>query len=268
MADVSYLLNNIPNKVVTITPELSTKYYLLGALPNNQAFLLVKYTTVQQNNLTSGISNIVTQSSSVPAPTDIGMTLPVSNTTYIVGTSQSSLTAGLLIYNTDTSTIQQYLSGKTWQLFTVLGAGSFENPMKAAGDIIIGGDLGTPKELVAGPDGTALQISNGIPIWAPFTQSSGNELNFNLINITANYTILPTDYTVCADCSSGTIVVSCPISGIRLGQCFIIKRIDGSINSVVVDGSGNLIDGLPTLPISNQWDDVSIQWTGTAWIEI
>ena len=263
MADVSYLLNNIPNKVVTITPELAAKYQLLGALPNNQAFLLVKYTTAQQNNLTSGVSNLITQASSVPDPTSIGMTLPVTTTNYIVGTSQSSIAQGLLIYNTDTSTIQQYISGTTWQLFTVegIGSGSFENPMKAAGDIIIGGALGVPEELVAGPNGTALQIANGIPVWAPFTQ-------FNLINITTSYTLQPTDFTICANCSTGSIVISCPTSGIRVGQYFIIKRLDNSVNSITVSGNGNMIDGLPTLPVSNQWDDVSIQWTGTAWIEI
>ena len=163
--------------------------------------------------------------------------------------------------------VLQYISGSTWQPITAdgtaIGGGGMINPMTTVGDMIVGGVSGTAARMPIGANGTTLQVDNGIPKWVPT-----KELNFDLINITTSYTLQPTDFTVCANCSTGSIVVLCPTTGIKRGQYFIIKRLDNSVNSITVNGNGNLIDGLPTLSVSNQWDDVSIQWTGTSWIEI
>ena len=44
-----------------------------------------------------------------------------------------------------------------------------------------------------------------------------------------------------------------------------IKKIDSSINSVIIDGSGALIDGSATYTIYTQYDSVTLQWDGTNW---
>jgi len=46
------------------------------------------------------------------------------------------------------------------------GGGGFANPMTTAGDIIIGGALGTPTRLAVGAEGSIQTVVSGVPAWA------------------------------------------------------------------------------------------------------
>jgi hypothetical protein len=47
-----------------------------------------------------------------------------------------------------------------------------------------------------------------------------------------------------------------------------IKKIDSSVNTIIIDGSGALIDGFATFTIYTQYDSVTLQWDGTNWNKI
>ncbi len=79
MADLTTLIPYASNQVVSALTIVDTnKYYLLGPLPNNMAFLLPKINTVTRDTISYDKN------------------------------------AGFLIYNTDTLTVQQLLSSDTW----------------------------------------------------------------------------------------------------------------------------------------------------------
>ena len=82
MSDLSYLLDFATNEVVPADSIVDTsKYYLLGDLPNNMVFLLPKITTVVRNTITY------------------------------------EKQAGFLIYNTTTVQVEQYLGNSVWVIF-------------------------------------------------------------------------------------------------------------------------------------------------------
>lgn len=64
------------------------------------------------------------------------------------------------------------------------GGGGFENPMTAAGDIIIGGTSGAATRLQAGTDGHVLTLSSGVPSWAAGGGGGGDSIEQLKENIT------------------------------------------------------------------------------------
>lgn len=97
----------------------------------------------------------------------------------IVGavSADAALTAGMVIVgdgtkkvrilNSPTSPANKVLisdaNGKAQWSSTV----KYENPMTAAGDIVVGGTNGTATRLAKGVNGTVLKISEGVPAWKP-----------------------------------------------------------------------------------------------------
>lgn len=97
----------------------------------------------------------------------------------IVGavSADAALTAGLVILGGGTKKVRT-LDAPTSPANKVLISNAigkaqwsstvkYENPMTAAGDIVVGGTDGTATSLAKGVEGTVLKISEGVPSWKP-----------------------------------------------------------------------------------------------------
>ena len=81
---------------------------------------------------------------------------------------------------------------------------------------------------------------------------------------TANYTVLPTDYTI--DCTANTFTVTLPTAVGATGQVYHIKN--SGTGTITVDGNGTqTIDGQLTQTL-NQYDSLTIVSNGANWIII
>ena len=89
-------------------------------------------------------------------------------------------------------------------------------------------------------------------------------LNYNLI--TANYLILLTDYFIEANCTSSNLTVTCPTAINNSGRNFIIKKVDGSTNTLTIIGTSNqTFDGTANRVLSTQYQSLRIVSDGVNW---
>lgn len=83
---------------------------------------------------------------------------------------------------------------------------------------------------------------------------------------TANYTLVATDYTVVFDTTSGALTATLPAASGVTGQVYNIKHTVG-ISAVTIAANGSdTIDGLATYSLTNPYDSVTIQCTGSGWV--
>jgi hypothetical protein len=84
---------------------------------------------------------------------------------------------------------------------------------------------------------------------------------------TSNYTVTATDSVLSGDCTSGNLTFTRPAAASIAGRRYTFKRIDGSGNSVIVDGnSSETIDGAATKTLTTQWAAITIISNGTNWL--
>ncbi len=97
---------------------------------------------------------------------------------------------------------------------------------------------------------------------AKMTMLGGQVLGYK--EVTATYTVLTTDYTI--NCTANTFTVNLPTAVGATGQVYNIKNTGTGI--ITVDGNGSeTIDGVTTQTLT-QYDCITIQSTGSAWIII
>lgn len=79
-------------------------------------------------------------------------------------------------------------------------------------------------------------------------------------------TLDDTNYFARCDCSSNNITINLPTAAGNTGLTYIIKKIDATGNTVVIDGSGSeTIDGSTTVTITSQYTSQTIISNGTNW---
>lgn len=89
---------------------------------------------------------------------------------------------------------------------------------------------------------------------------------FSTTTKTANYTATATDYVIMCNNTSGAITISLPNASGCAGRVYIIKKISGAGNNVVIDPFGsNQIDGSSTRTMTAQYESVLIQSDGSDW---
>lgn len=72
--------------------------------------------------------------------------------------------------------------------------------------------------------------------------------------------------TLLVNAGTGPLTVNLPAAASNTGRIYFIKKTDGSANAVTVDANGGeLIDGVTTLSLPNQYDAAMIQCDGTGW---
>lgn len=81
--------------------------------------------------------------------------------------------------------------------------------------------------------------------------------------------IQATDFTVLADATNGNIIVYLPQAITCIGRIYTVKKIDGSVNTVTIDGNGSeTIDGALTIVLGTQWSSKILQTDGLSWYVI
>lgn len=78
-------------------------------------------------------------------------------------------------------------------------------------------------------------------------------------------TLNQTNSTVLCDCTSNAITINLPAAS-AAGRLYIIKKIDSSVNTVTIDGSGGeTIDGATTATLNAQYESLTLQSNGSNW---
>lgn len=83
---------------------------------------------------------------------------------------------------------------------------------------------------------------------------------------TATYTATATDYTILCNNTAGTININLPAASGCTGRIYVVKKISGAGNNVVLDGNASEnIDGITTRTLTIQFESVMIQSDGSNW---
>lgn len=115
-------------------------------------------------------------------------------------------------------------------------------------------------------DGSADKV--GINTDAP---NSGLHINTSVTfagkAITSNYTVLATDHMIFANASGGNIAITLPTASGIIGRQYIIKRVDGSANNVIIDpNASETIEGASNKSLTDQCSVVIVSDNNNWWI--
>lgn len=84
--------------------------------------------------------------------------------------------------------------------------------------------------------------------------------------ISSTITADGTQHTLLVDATGASRTINLPAAAGVPGRIYVVKKIDSSANTVVVDPAGaELIDGAATKTLSAQWDSIKIQSDGVSW---
>jgi hypothetical protein len=85
-----------------------------------------------------------------------------------------------------------------------------------------------------------------------------------ITSVDSPYTVLATDETILCDCTGGAITVNLIASATAINQQFHVKKIDGTSNTLTVDGSGaETIDGDTTYVLGVKYESITLHCDGT-----
>lgn len=100
-----------------------------------------------------------------------------------------------------------------------------------------------------------------------FAQELGNiqrgMLTANVRSVVADTTIGATDGTVLVDATAAPVSVTLPNADQVLGLAVTIKRVNSGVNAVTIVGT---VDATVDPTLAAQWDALTVQSTGSAWI--
>ena len=83
---------------------------------------------------------------------------------------------------------------------------------------------------------------------------------------TANYSIGQQDYFIRVDATSDIVEITLPPVLASVGKVFIVKKVDASVNDVVIKTTGaELIDSFLTQTLPLQHDKITIVSNGISW---
>jgi len=98
------------------------------------------------------------------------------------------------------------------------------------------------------------------------TLQVGGSISLGVVTKSANYTASVSDHTILCNNTSGSITISLPPAAGASGRVYVIKKISGILNNVVIDGNlSETIDGATTATLSIQYNSVMIQSDGSNW---
>lgn len=84
-----------------------------------------------------------------------------------------------------------------------------------------------------------------------------------------NYTIVGTDHTILVNASSGALTMTLPSAIGTMGQSFVIKKIDASVNPVLAATVlSQTIDGAVNVSLASRWKYITVQSDGANWFII
>jgi hypothetical protein len=103
------------------------------------------------------------------------------------------------------------------------------------------------------------------------TPNSGLHVNTSVTfagkAVTQNYTVLSTDHMIFANATNGNITLTLPTAVGIIGRQYIIKRVDGSANSVIIDpNASETIEGDSNKSLTDQCSVVIVSDNNNWWI--
>lgn len=94
----------------------------------------------------------------------------------------------------------------------------------------------------------------------------GGATYYAIRTVTGTTTAASTDRTILVDATSGAVTINLPAASSVVGIEYIVKKIDGSVNAVTIDGNGSeTIDGATTKVLNSQWEITKLQATSGGW---
>lgn len=94
----------------------------------------------------------------------------------------------------------------------------------------------------------------------------GQGLNTGIRTVTASAVVSIRDGTVLVDATAGAITMTLPAAADASGMVVSVKKIDGSVNAVTIDGNGaETIDGAATKVLAAQYNVSTVHCDGTQW---
>lgn len=135
-----------------------------------------------------------------------------------------------------------------------------------ASGLTTNGDLltviaGVLARLAVGAAGEILAVTSGLPAW----EALGTQ-PFPIVEKATAYTLTDADYTCLVDASGAERTISLPAAAGASGHVYVVKKIDSSVNKVVLDGDGaETIDGAATQELLLQYEALMVQSDGTEW---
>jgi hypothetical protein len=86
------------------------------------------------------------------------------------------------------------------------------------------------------------------------------------VTITSNYTATIADFLIRCDATGGVITITLPDATTCGGLLLNIKKIDASVNRVIIDGDASqTIDGQLTQNLPLQYENLTVMSNGTNW---
>ncbi len=98
------------------------------------------------------------------------------------------------------------------------------------------------------------------------TNTFESSVAFSIVSTSSDLMLTDTHHTVLVDASGGSITITLPsASGIN-GRVYIVKKIDSSSNAVVVQAqTGQTIDGMSSVSLTNRFATIAVQAYGGNW---
>lgn len=93
------------------------------------------------------------------------------------------------------------------------------------------------------------------------------KLNVDALSTISSTVAVSSSYQIyLGNASVNSITFTLPAAASSTGLWFIFKKIDGSVNPVIIDGNGSeTIDGALTKTLSVAYASITVYCTGTAW---
>lgn len=93
-----------------------------------------------------------------------------------------------------------------------------------------------------------------------------NGVKLAYVSKTGNYTATATDTYINVDATGGAVTITLPAASGNTGLEINVKKIDSSVNGVIIDGNGSeTIDGATTRTIAVQYTAYTLVCTGSSW---
>lgn len=110
------------------------------------------------------------------------------------------------------------------------------------------------------PNGLALQLDSVLDFLGQTVST---------FSVNQNFTLTATDkiVSVQANATTAALTIYLPVSSTGNRRRTITKT-DVSVNTVTIDGNGNLINGALTIVLTTQYDSVTVEPVGTEWFVV
>jgi len=99
------------------------------------------------------------------------------------------------------------------------------------------------------------------------TLQVGGSIAMPVVTKTGNYNASSTDHTIL--CNAAALIINLPQASNVTGRIYVIKKISGSAGTITItpNSGSETIDGATTNTfITNQWQTIMLQSTGSTWV--